>query len=339
MSIQIYTVSRTDQDPVEPRPRRSRVIWRPNSANLQTPPKPEDFTEELGAFLSSPKAHLLQKPRLPEDKILKAWKKMWIDVPDWIELHFISCEKMDRGDPIPSIPFSLPAVVRRPTFKNMGFGDVSLRSKGLNLDHLDRALRTHFSDHGPSGTDCWHWTSMIYLLFHVKTGKIYIGSYSRDDEIGWLLRLREHFNNATTKIGKGENKKHSSPELYWTMRTSTLSDWKVFALKQISLGEQEIRFELEGWWINKLGGLKSNHGFNGGVPSIIANDPLVCEHPVLEKMYIRKVQNALEIHRDILKEYTAPNPHIDAAAQDVCVALRLLHCKMYELAEWLDPVP
>lgn len=362
MSSQIFTVSESDQSQVLPiivipvQPEQKTVMGpvfpRPPLITIKKPgplqpernvviriptPNLEERTRNMVvAFLRSPEAHSLTQPVLPSDDILKTWReKKWRCVREWMELHAIGCKNMAAGDPIPSITFSLPTSIRRCMFAQMGFGDVPRSRGGLKLSYLEDVLKAHFPNHDPLVNTCGDWCSMIYVFFHVKTGKLYVGSYSRENWNGlaWVERTREHFNDSIKKIGK---KERSCPELHLVIRTSVLSDWKIFALKRIPYVSPVSRYELEGWWIRTLKSVK--HGFNGSVPAY-HKDPVVSEHPVLKNMYIRNVNEALKIHRRILQNHTAPSRHIDAAVQNVTTAIYSLQVELYQLGpEYLQPI-
>ncbi len=270
------------------------------------------------AFLRSPRAHSLIKPNLPNLETLKSWEEeKWENVPPWIDWHFIACENFERGDSTKPIFVSLPTSVRRRMYKEMGFGDIPIVGSGLSHSYVRDILKVRFQVCNPDDT-----RAMIYVFFHIKTGKLYVGSAE-----DYLTRLEQHFFSATVISPGATAKTKACSDLYWAIRTSVLSDWKIIALKKIDVIKE--RYEIEGWWIDRLKSLKSKHGFNNGAPASTYKEPSVHCVPEL-KCCVDDVKHALKSYRKRLGLCVLPSPEMTHALKNVVEAFSWLQFKLKE---------
>ncbi len=271
-------------------------------------------------FLSSKKAHQLLIPILPNVEVLKGWADNWEYVPKWLSLHSESCVKFESGDwDLPKMPSALPRVImQRIALKNK-FGLMRLSSKGLSTKDIMERLTNQFPDHDHLINLSGGWSSMIYVFFHVPLGKLYIGSFNRKNE-RWVRRSQEHFSDAL-KMSRGG----TPSELCFVLRTSALTDWRIFGLQNCFKLRQPCT-GIEGFWISSLNSIQP-HGFNGNIPSIRKNS-VVEKNPALQTSYIEEVKHALERHRNTLKLFTAPSHHIDHTVQNVVKAFSVLQLEL-----------
>ena len=350
MSNQLITISRTDQDqalpllipvaaeqltvmgPVFPRPSQVTVItpppWQPAVPVIEAPLTPENCGTSMVAWLTSlTSCHMEDFPRLPKKEILETWQKNWTHGPTWIQKHFICCNNLKNGKSAIPIACGLPRFLRRRLFKKIGFGEVKLYKGGINRSYLEEILKTHFPDHNleHAGTK---WKCLIYIFFHIKTGKIYVGSWGRDNPKGWVVRTQEHFNDALKRPVHG-----TPPGLCLALRTSVLSDWKIFALKRIQ--DSSTRSGIEGFWINALKSLKIERGFNGNTPAVEL-DPTASSKTRAGALYLPEVNAAVVAYRKALGLSTAVQQDIDYHLQRVVIAFQNLKTV---LENELQPLP
>ncbi len=342
MSIQLITISKSDQDqalpvlipvapeqltvmgPVSLKPRHvgpekissSRLVVFPQPNSEQ-----EKYVESLAVYLSSKTAHLLDKPQLPPKETLNTWGDNWSYLSGWVDVHPKSCVIFNSGKRggFSRTPSALPRfIMQRIMWKN-GFGLLHLAPRGLNSKEIMTALTNHCPDHSINISGDWN--PMIYAFFHVTLGKLYIGSSNRTDGKGWAKRSQEHFSDAL-KMSTGSTPK----EMCFVLRTSSLSDWRIFALQRLELSQPCSA--IEGSWIVRLRTMQP-YGFNGCVKTTPENS-VIENIDAFETIYIPRIMQTLERHRNTLRKYTAPHRYINETVKDVTNAFASLRLELQQ---------
>lgn len=286
----------------------------------------EDVVEDWVAFFCDKNAHLRAFPALPEIIEGNYNRTLWDSIRTWAEIHrSVSAGTPANGIKFQNTPCALPKSIRLGMLAEMGFGaGVPWNGRGPEKEFIMEILEEVFPVHHDLNNENndnrpGSWNTMVYVFFHIPTGKLYVGKFNRTGET-WIQRTYEHFVDALKKpLGDG-----TPPTMCWAIRTSELTDWKIFALRQCQ-GSQ-VR-ALEGYWIRTLDSL-APRGFNGNLTSYCV-DPLVSANPVISTFYAERVKQALKLHRELLKVE-------DISAEDLVCSVDDVERAFQNLCEQLE---